>query len=361
MRGTLLWGALVLWVLSYLAPSLPPTSPTADIYFAPGLVTARPGDTVRFEIRVEGAVGLDRVEFVATYPDEVLEPLDSDPGRDGVQLEVGPVFAGGCTPENRAEEGTVRWVAQRAPDAGPFAGDGVLAAVTFRVRDGAAPGTYPIAFEPASVHLFDPDGTPLTVGDAEGGAIRVPPTTTGLKGWITREGTTHYGRTAVTVLFYPTSGPYPVAWARTCTDEAGNFYLEVPAEGALPPAGLPLPADPPPPGPYEWAYIRLDFPSYGSECYWEPLDETTVNVGWHTLEGGDVNGDGCINIFDIVRIISDFGESVDESCFVPFTPCPGGNALGSIAPASDVNGDCRVNIFDLTMTAENFGLCTNCP
>ncbi|HID89585.1 MAG TPA: hypothetical protein EYH27_00500 [Anaerolineales bacterium] len=360
MRGILLWGALVLWTLYgvLLAPSGDP--PTADLRLLPTFVVARPGDTVRLEVWVESAEDLDRVEFVATYPEEVLEPLDSDGGRDGVQMEVGPVFLGGCIPENRAEEGTLRWVAWRAPEAGPFSGDGIVAVVTFRVREEAAPDTYPIVFDPGSVRLLDPDGQPLPVGDVEGGAVRVPPVTVGLRGWITREGTSYYGRTAVTVLFYPSAGSSPTTWARACTDEQGNFYLPVPTGTSPPPADVLLPAETPS-GPYEWAYVRLDFPNHGSECYWEPLDEEVVDIGWHVLEGGDVNDDGCINIFDIVRIIADFGERVTAPCFVPFAPCAAADETGSIAPASDVNGDCRVNIFDLTITAENFGLCTNCP
>jgi hypothetical protein len=360
MRGVLLWGAFALWMLSGFLPVPSGETSAADLRLSPALVTARSGETVRLEVWVEGAGNLNRVEFTATYPAEVLEPVDGDLERDGVQMEVGPVFSGGCIPENRAEGGTLRWVAWRAPEAGPFSGDGVVAVVTFRVREGAPPGVYPIVFDPGSVRLLDPEGRPLAVGSVEDGAVRVPPVTTGLRGWITREGTTSYGGTAVTVLFYPSGDSYPTTWARACTDEGGNFYLAVPETEEPLPSGFPLPAGGPPAGAYEWAYIRLDFPNYGSECYWEPLDEEVVDIGWHILEGGDVNGDGCINIFDIVRIIADFGESVAAPCFVPFAPCPSGE-VGAVAPASDVNGDCRVNIFDLTMAAENFGLCTNCP
>jgi len=357
--STLVTFALLLLTLPISTPAW--GNPAPVLRFQPSFSQGRPGETVRVEVWVEEAGNLDRLEFAATYEADVLEPVDADGGREGVQLEVGPVFAAGYVPENRAEGGVLRLVAQRAPAEGPFNGQGVVAAVTFRVRQEAMPGMYPLSFDPASVRLLDPAGRPLEVGGLDDCSVRVPPVTTALEGWITREGTTYYGRTAVTVFFYPSAGSYPAVWARACTDDHGDFFLPVPEGGATPPADFPLPSHGPPPGPYEWAYVRLDFPNHGSECYWEPLDEEVVNIGWHTLEGGDVTGDGCINIFDIVRIIADFGQSVAAPCTVPFAPCPDPSPSDRLAPPSDVNGDCRVNIFDLTMAAENFGLCTNCP
>lgn len=351
----------VLLLLVAVALPTPAWGTTAlSLRFEPSFAQARAGETTRLEIWIEEAADLDRLEFAASYPAEVLEPVDADLGRDGTQIEVGPVFQGGYVPQNEAQAGMVHLMVQRAPAQGPFSGQGVVAAITFRVREGAAPGTYPLRFDPSSVRLLDPDGRLLAVGALGEGTVRVPPAAHALTGWITREGTARYGRTAVTVFFYPSAGSYPAAWARACTDDHGDFLLSVPEGGGVP-GDMPVPPFGAPAGPYEWAYIRLDFPNHGSECYWEPLDDELVDIGWHTLEGGDVNRDGCINIYDIVRIIADFGVSVSAPCFVPFALCPAPDPTGSPAPPSDVNGDCRVNIFDLTMAAENFGLCTNCP
>ncbi len=309
---------------------------------------------------MDGAVNLERVEFNAHYDPAVLEPLDAIPDQAGVQLEIGPVVDGGYVPQNSASGGLLRLVAARFPGDGPFAGQGMVAAITFRVRQGAAPALYPVQFDPATVRFYDPDGQPLEVGVLGNGQIRVPETTAALSGVITREGVTHYERTAVTAFFFPNPGQPPTTWGRACTDSDGGFHLDVPQEQLPPPPDL-TPPDSAPGGPYEWAFIRLDYANHGSECYWEPLDDEAVNIGWHTLEGGDVNEDGCINIYDIVRIIADFGQTVPSPCFVPFSPCPDPAPPDNIAPASDINGDCQVNIFDLTMTAENFGLCSNCP
>ncbi|HEC36268.1 MAG TPA: hypothetical protein ENI39_07025 [Anaerolineae bacterium] len=353
---------IVAGLLAALRPGLALGAPAAILRFQPTFVQARPGQTVRLEVWVDGAANLARLEFAASYDLAVLEPIDADPGREGVQIEVGPVFSDGYIPHNQADGGTMRLVAHRfLPTHGSFSGQGIVAAVTFRVRDEAPPGSYPLHFDPASLRLLDPDEQPLAMGGPTDGLVRVPPVTTALQGWITREGTFDHRRTAVTAVFYSAAlSQPPLNWTRACTNQTGDFLLPVPEGEATVPPDLYLP-DTPPPGPYEWAFVRLDFPNYLSECYWEPLDDEVVNIGWRVLEGGDVNGDGCVNIFDIVRIIADFGESVPTPCFVPYAPCPDSGPAGQAAPPSDVNGDCGTNIFDLTMASENFGLCSNCP
>jgi len=187
-----------------------------------------------------------------------------------------------------------------------------------------------------------------------------------LTGRVTREGTQDYSRTTVTALLFPsdTTRP-PRSWSRVCTNTQGDFTLLLyPEEKAALPPDMALPAERPSGATSTgggWVFIRLDFPNYGSECHWKPVDGEVVKVGWHNLEGGDVNKDGCINIYDIVRIIADFGNETAAPCFVPYTPCPPPDPAAEVAPASDVNGDCRVNIFDLSIAAENFTLCSNCP
>ena len=85
-----------------------------------------------------------------------------------------------------------------------------------------------------------------------------------------------------------------------------------------------------------------------------------MDVGTTTLRGGDVNGDGVVNILDIGAIISKFGR-----------PKPGLPVLvRSATPAScgadeaaDINDDGLVNISDLAIAAGNWGLVgpTNWP
>ena len=58
----------------------------------------------------------------------------------------------------------------------------------------------------------------------------------------------------------------------------------------------------------------------------------------------DVNGDGEVNILDLVRVASYFGEPVSDE-----------NA------AADVNGDGKINILDLVRVAQDFGKSTTAP
>jgi hypothetical protein len=66
----------------------------------------------------------------------------------------------------------------------------------------------------------------------------------------------------------------------------------------------------------------------------------TVGIGTTTLRGGDVNADNCINILDIVSIISKFGTT----------------GLPATDP-EDINDDGTINILDLTIAAGNFTKC----
>ena len=54
---------------------------------------------------------------------------------------------------------------------------------------------------------------------------------------------------------------------------------------------------------------------------------------------GDVNGDGIVNILDLVLVASNFGESVDSTQ----------------VPNPDINGDGTVNILDLVIVSNNIG------
>jgi hypothetical protein len=60
----------------------------------------------------------------------------------------------------------------------------------------------------------------------------------------------------------------------------------------------------------------------------------TVSVNLHLI-GGDVTGDGAINIFDLVSV---------------------GVAFNGTDPAADINKDGAVDIFDLVLVGTNYGL-----
>ena len=67
----------------------------------------------------------------------------------------------------------------------------------------------------------------------------------------------------------------------------------------------------------------------------EEADQITYNIySVERLLMSDLNGDGEIDIFDLVRVASRFGS--DD-------------------PTADINGDGLVDIFDLTIVAGSFG------
>jgi hypothetical protein len=331
--------------------------------FDPVATQVMSGETLTLALWLDDVQDLHRVELHLDYDQGGLAVQDADPGRVGVQIEPGPVFCASCVLWNEALSGRINFVAQRDPLDGSFFGSGVVAYITFLVT-AIEPDTYAVSFDQATTRLFDSAGQPITVGEFTAAMLTLPPPLVTLTGWLTRDGSGSEARSVANAVLYPVVSPFePISWGRACTDTKGDFTLRIVDHPQSPPADI-LPADDPPASPVcasRWAFVRLAFTSYLSECYWECAGSDPWHIGWHDLEGGDVNADGCINILDIVSIIGDFGQVVETPCDVPCAACPPDSASSGVAPSCDVNGDCRVNILDLTQTAGNFGLCSNCP
>ncbi|MEA3338341.1 MAG: dockerin type I domain-containing protein [Chloroflexota bacterium] len=320
------------------------------------------GETVTLALWVDQAENLHRVELHVDYDWSGLEVQDAQPDRAGVQIEPGPIFCcTACIAQNEVAGGRIRFVAQRDYTNGPFSGSGIVAYVTF-LATATEWDTYTVSFDQATIRILDDKGGHIAVAQFTDAAIIIPPPVT-LTGLLTREGWSSYERSTVNTVLYPAAPPYePISWGRACTDERGDFALEIAPRLQPPPADILPPGDPPTSAACtsRWAFARLDFTNYLSECYWKCADDDTLHIGWHDLEGGDVNEDGCINILDVVQIIGEFGEMVESPCYVPSAECPLDPPPANVAPACDLNGDCRVNILDLTQAAGNFDLCSNC-
>jgi hypothetical protein len=331
-------------------------APAAELWLRPEIDQARSGDTRTLILGVK-VENLDRAELHLAYHSSELEVQDADPGRTGVQVAPGPIFDETCVQWNEAEGGKIHFVATRSPDREPFSGSGTAASITLLVKT-TGPGIYTVSFDQAETALFDRQGHSIPIDRFTDAVIIVPPLT--VTGRVTREGWHSHERSGVNLMLYPATPPYkPSLGAHRCTDAAGHFTSEA-WSGQQPP----LDDVPPtlPPCTYRRVFVRLDFPNYLSECYWKCADDDVLDIGWHDLEGGDVNEDGCINILDIVPIIEAFGDMVEPGCCVHFTQCPDcASPGGHAAPPCDINGDCRVDILDLAQSAGNFGLCTNCP
>lgn len=109
--------------------------------------------------------------------------------------------------------------------------------------------------------------------------------------------------------------------------------------------------------------VRASYPGYLSaqKTNVAVSNNGDVLIGTTKLSGGDVNGDGAINILDIVIIIGNIGtssvpiRSSAQSCSGiagtqgdASTPAPTDNAL-------DINDDGIIDISDLAIAAGNFG------
>jgi hypothetical protein len=356
--------ALCLALVAVIRAAVPAWgAPVAGLRLEPATAQVRSGDMLTLALWVDDVEDLYRVELHLDYDWAGLEVQDADPHRVSVQIEPGPIFCATCTPWNEVVNGKIHFVARRNPVDGPFSGSGIVAMITLLVT-AAEPGTYTVSFDQTTTRLVDSGGRPVAVGRFSDAVLVLPPPLITLTGWLTREGWGGDERSVVNAVLYPAAPPYePSSWGRACTDARGDFTLEIGYNPQPPPANI-LPVGSPPSSPSctsRWAFVRLDFTNYLSECYWECADAEARDIGWHDLEGGDVSGDGCINILDIVKIIGDYGAMVEGPCYIPCTACPPDSPPSSVAPACDINGDCQVNILDLAQAAGNFGLCSNCP
>jgi len=349
--------ALCFAFISAVGAAVPAQSAaTTGLRLDPATARAASGETITLKLWVN-VENLCRAELHLDY-DAGLEVQDADPNRAGVQVRPGPVFDDDCIQWNEAAEGKIHFVAQRGPTDQPFSGSDVVASITVLVT-AAEPGAYTISFDQGAT-LLDCEGTSIPVDQfTDATIILLPPK---LSGRTTREGWNHHERSSVIAGLYAAAPPYaPIWWGSACSNAAGNFTLED-WNAPPPPLALTLPVNPPVPSCTSWAaFTRLGFTNYLSECYWKCADGDVLDIGWHDLEGGDVNGDGCINILDITRIVRDYDENVPSPCYVPYDHCPPADPPPNAAPSSDLNGDCRVDILDLSQAAGNFGLCSNCP
>lgn len=109
--------------------------------------------------------------------------------------------------------------------------------------------------------------------------------------------------------------------------------------------------------------VRASYPGYLSAQKTGVTVGTTpddVLIGPTNLSGGDVNGDGAINILDIVTIIGSMGTSTAPvgSSVSSCGALAGTQSTGSVTPptdsALDINDDGVIDISDLAIAAGNF-------
>ena len=157
--------ALGLVALFGAMPPLARSQGAAVIRPDPALLEIGPGQTARVDIVLENAQDVYAIDLRLKYDPAVIEVLDADPAKEGVQAAPGaflkPDFVVRNTADNTA--GTLQYVITQVNPTAPASGTGVVLA--FQVR-GRQAGETPITFE--SVEMADRRGQTLAVTPSSG-------------------------------------------------------------------------------------------------------------------------------------------------------------------------------------------------
>ena len=123
------------------------------------------GSTGAVGILVEDVTDLYGFEFEITFNPTLVEVVDADPARAGVQIQPGDFLSPDWLLENTVdnEDGTIRYALCQLNPSPPQSGDGVLATITWR---GKVMGTSPITFTYAA--LSAPGGVSIPASTQDG-------------------------------------------------------------------------------------------------------------------------------------------------------------------------------------------------
>ncbi|MCB0209284.1 MAG: hypothetical protein KDJ52_08140 [Anaerolineae bacterium] len=141
-----------------------------------------PEGTLVLDVVVENVTELYGAEFKLTYDPAVFSVQDSDPDKDGVQVEAGPLLPAnkGFVVVNNADEaaGNVTYALTLLNPAPPVSGTGALARITFNVLQPDANAT--IVVEDAklvsfSLETIPAEFVPFNLGDGAPNAAAPAP------------------------------------------------------------------------------------------------------------------------------------------------------------------------------------------
>ncbi|MBN1937519.1 MAG: hypothetical protein JW934_22870 [Anaerolineae bacterium] len=274
--------------------------PLPTVYFMPGDQTIHIGDTAVVEVWVDNVLDFYGVEFEVSFDEIIVQGIDVVPG-----AAFDPYPGEHEVLESSISGGVAYFAATllRVAKAPPLSGNLHLATITFT---GVNYGTSPLAWP--EIKLADSYGDAILYEYFDG-SITVEAERGSMTGRAFLEGRDEHGGIAVEMSnseFYATT-----------TDVDGWYeFVDVIAE----------------------TYNVY----FSHELYLTTVVEgCTVNPGetaWMpdiTLLGGDLNGDGVIDISDLVIGAANFNTG---------------------DPMSDINGDGLVDIFDIVLIGKNFGL-----
>ncbi len=152
-----------------LRPHSPAVAADASVSVDPDSASVVVGSTVDVAVRIDDASNLYSAAFHLTFDPALLEVVDADPSRDGVQIFPGtfpgPSQGPGDVVTNAADNtaGTVDYDFTLIDPAPVANGSGVLATIRFR---GKAVGTSALTLSGAT--LWDPLKDPIAASSSDG-------------------------------------------------------------------------------------------------------------------------------------------------------------------------------------------------
>lgn len=160
------------------APLLAQTMPAVRV--VPASATIAAGEMVEVQIVIEDVSQLYSVDLTFLYNASVLDVVDADPNKEGIQIAKGDFFGDGYEAENEAGDGQIDYIFAQLNPSPPVDGSGTLAIITFI---GKADGVSALTLE--MVAMSDPNGQgipvilqngTLTVGSATSPQVTPTPT-----------------------------------------------------------------------------------------------------------------------------------------------------------------------------------------
>lgn len=277
-----------------------------QVHFVPSSHQVAVGAQFSMEARGESINNLYGMETKIRFDPAILEVVDADSSASGVQINLGswwPSSTHVVTNTVDNSTGLIWFAATLVSPAPPLSGSGNLLSIPFRAK---AVGSTPVAF--AELKLVDSNAVEYPVNKADGQV-----TVTSTQAQATFAGRAFLeGRTAHSGIQVQLSGG-----PSTTTTTDGSYSLSAS------------------PGPYTLTFSHPAYLSHSVQVTGSAgVTEAVPDV---TLRGGDVNGDGEIDILDLVAVGAQFGST---------SPSP---------PTVDINGDGRVDILDVVLVAKNFG------
>lgn len=309
----------------------------ADLWINPADLQIPAGATGRNLVMLDAAGNeVAGVEFTIDFDPEVVQVVDADRDTPGVQIELGDCFRGRDYFEGRNwvnnDAGRIEFAATLYQPAFPITGRCFAAGIVWRA---SVAGWSNVRFVDAQLVNFEGEEIPFDIEDGQVGGDTRPP----ICGRVLLQGRADdsledtfvalseepclpsiQSAESAQVLPQQIIDPIP-DMPSVLTDRNGCFTIT----------------------PYErhdYRCLTVFQSGYliGQRALPRGGFTDAENLGDIRLLGGDVDENDVVNIFDLVRVAGDFGDTGQDI-------------------VTDINADGRVDIVDLTITAGNFGTC----